>query len=107
MERHWRPDQDPASGSSPEAAHSEARRNYRSGTTREEQAGEQQQQENAEPGGGGGTSDPPEILKIMYTNIQSVFYKINELTVYAVDQSPDIILLTETCPTLNLIFMSE
>ena len=32
----------------------------------------------------------------MYTNIQSVFSKINELTVYAVDQSPDIILLTET-----------
>ena len=35
-------------------------------------------------------------MKIMYTNIQSVFSKINELTVYAVDQSPDIILLTET-----------
>ena len=32
----------------------------------------------------------------MYTNIQSVFSKINELAVYAVDSSPDIILLTET-----------
>ena len=32
----------------------------------------------------------------MYTNIQSVFSKINELSVYVVDNSPDIILLTET-----------
>ena len=32
----------------------------------------------------------------MYTNIQSVFSKINELTVEAVEQSPDLILLTET-----------
>ena len=35
-------------------------------------------------------------MKILYTNIQSVFSKINELIVIAVDQCPDIILLTET-----------
>ena len=38
----------------------------------------------------------PEILKIFYTNIQSVFSKLNELIVYTVDHSPDIVLLTET-----------
>ena len=32
----------------------------------------------------------------MYTNIQSVCSKINELAVHTVDQQPDIILLTET-----------
>ena len=36
------------------------------------------------------------MLKILYTNIQSVFSKINEIVVNTVDQNPDIILLTET-----------
>ena len=35
-------------------------------------------------------------MKIFYTNIQSVFSKLNELIVYTVDHSPDIVLLTET-----------
>ena len=37
-----------------------------------------------------------EILKIMYTNIQSIQSKINEFMVHVADLEPDIILLTET-----------
>ena len=67
----------------------------RHGPVREEQVGQQQTTEEPRQGHGGGDAAfiaKPEILKILYTNIQSVFSKINELTVEAVDQNPDIIL---------------
>ena len=61
------------------------------------QACQQQEAEKLRKGGGGAAlNTKQEILKILYTNIQSVFSKINELAVQAVDQCPDIILLTET-----------
>ena len=65
----------------------------------EEQTEQQQEAEELRQRGRGGGAvqvAKPEILKILYTNIQSVFSKINELIVNAVDQCPDIILLTET-----------
>ena len=58
-----------------------------------------QQQEREESGRGGRSGAPvpePEILKILYTNIQSITSKINELALNAADSNPDIILLTET-----------
>ena len=35
-------------------------------------------------------------VKIMYSNVQSVFNKLNELASYVADENPDFILLTET-----------
>ena len=58
-----------------------------------------QQQEREESGRGGRSGAPvpePEILKILFTNIQSITSKINELALNAADSNPDIILLTET-----------
>jgi hypothetical protein len=36
------------------------------------------------------------VLRISYSNAQSIFSKLNELSAYAVENKPDIILLTET-----------
>ena len=63
-----------------------------------QQQGKEQQQEEQELGGGGGrTGDQEaEIVKIAYTNAQSVLNKLNELSAYVADSKPDIILITET-----------
>ena len=47
-------------------------------------------------GRGAASIKEQEILKIFYTNVQSIQSKINELILYAADLDPDIILLTET-----------
>ena len=49
-------------------------------------------------GGGGGGQEQQEAaaLKLLYTNAQSVFGKLNELSAQAADTRPDFILLTET-----------
>ena len=65
----------------------------------EDQAGQQQkreEQQGARRGGGGATDPEPKILRILYTNIQSIESKINELEAHVADLDPDIILLTET-----------
>ena len=102
-------EQDPApTPPPPQAAHPEATGGLsRPRAAREKQVG--QQQEEVEPregrrGGGAAAAaqEPeiltkkPEILKIMYSNIQSIQSKLYELNVQAVDLNPDIILLTET-----------
>ena len=65
----------------------------------EDQAGQQQKREeqrgDRRGGGGGATASEPEILRILYTNIQSIQSKINELEAHVADLDPDIILLTE------------
>ena len=35
-------------------------------------------------------------VKIMYSNVQSIFNKLNEITTFVVEVKPDFILLTET-----------
>ena len=67
----------------------------------EDQAGQQHKREEQRGdrrggGGGGATAPEPEILRILYTNIQSIQSKINELEAHVADLDPDIILLTET-----------
>ena len=64
----------------------------------EDQAGQQQkreEQQGARRGGGGATAPEPKILRILYTHIQSIQSKINELEAHVADLDPDIILLTE------------
>ena len=69
----------------PRPPNSEARGVHRPGAGGEDQAGQQQQEEEesrqVRQRGGGAPASEPEILKILYTNIQSVFSKINELLV--------------------------
>ena len=93
-------EQDPApTPPPPQAAHPEAARGlHRPRAAAEGQAGQQQEEAELREGQrrGGASAPEPEILTVLYTNIQSVFSKINELSVSAVDSSPDIILLTET-----------
>ena len=82
---------------SAETANTERWRTAGRGPDGKNQACQQQEAEKLRKGGGGAAlNTKQEILKILYTNIQSVFSKINELAVQAVDQCPDIILLTET-----------
>ena len=66
------------------------------GEAREGQAGQQEEFQQGRGGGGGAPTKKPEILKIMYSNIQSIQSKLYELNVQAVELNPDIILLTET-----------
>ena len=63
----------------------------------EDQAGQQQKREEqrGDRRGGRATAPEPEILRILYTNIQSIQSKINELEAHVADLDPDIILLTE------------
>ena len=71
---------------------------YSAGTHWNETTCEDQQQEEQELGGGGGGQGQQEaaVLKIWYTNAQSVLGKLNELSAQAADTKPDFILLTET-----------
>ena len=65
----------------------------------EDQAGQQQKREEQRGdrrGGGRASAPEPEILRILYTNIQSIQSKINELEAHVADLDPKIILLTET-----------
>ena len=71
---------------------------YSAGTHWNETTREDQQQEGQELGGGGGGQGQQEaaVLKIWYTNAQSVLGKLNELSAQAADTKPDFILLTES-----------
>ena len=60
----------------------------------QQQKGEKQRQDWG--GGGRATAPAPEILRILYTNIQSIQSKIYELEANVAVLDPDIILLTET-----------
>lgn len=62
------------------------------------QNGEEEQQEgqDRERGGGGAGQQETEVLKLLYTNAQSIQGKIHELAAISMDESPDIILLCET-----------
>ena len=66
-----------------------------------ESEGETGEQERAEPYpqqrlGLGAAPQPPETLKISYTNARSIQNKINELATYSAVSQPDIILLSES-----------
>ena len=68
------------------------------GANRDEERQEQQQKnEEQQCGGGWGTGQQETaVLRLAYTNAQSIFSKLDELAAYAAVNKPDIILLTET-----------
>ena len=67
------------------------------GTYWTQTARETEQQTEQKLGGGRGQGQQEaEVLKILYTNAQSILGKLNELSAQAVDTKPDFILLTET-----------
>ena len=68
-----------------------------SGPDWEQTARTPEQQEDEELGRGRGSKQQETaILKIMYTNAQSILGKLNEISAYTSDEKPDFILLTET-----------
>ena len=73
------------------------------GTHWEKQRESEQQEEQELGGGQRPEQQETEILKIMYTNAQSILGKLQELSAYAADEGPDFILLTESwCnPSIN------
>jgi len=62
----------------------------------EGQAGQQEEDERGRGGGGRAGEQETKILKVCYTNAQSILGKINELTAYIVETVPDIVLICET-----------
>ena len=62
----------------------------------EGQAGQQEEDERGRGGGGRAGEQETKILKVCYTNTQSILGKINELTAYIVETVPDIVLICET-----------
>ena len=69
----------------------------RTGTGADWTAREDKQQKDEELGGRRGQGQQEAtIMKIMYTNVQSIHGKLNELSAYAAEAKPDFILLTET-----------
>ena len=68
------------------------------GAHRKQTERETGQQKAEELGRGRGGEEPQEteVLKILYTNAQSILGKLNELSAYVSDMKPDFILLTES-----------
>ena len=67
------------------------------GTYWTQTARETEQQTEQKLGGGRGQGQQEaEVLKILYTNAQSILGKLNERSAQAADTKPDFILLTET-----------
>ena len=74
------------------------------GTDWEQQERQTEQQEDQELGGGRGQGQQEaKVLKILYTNAQSIVSKLNEMSAFVGDMKPDFILLTESwCnPSIN------
>ena len=67
----------------------------RRGETAATEAGQQQETQERERGRGS-RQQAAATVKILYSNVQSVFNKLNELAAYAAEENPDFILLTET-----------
>ena len=59
------------------------------------ETGQQQETQERERGRGSG-QQAAAAVKILYSNVQSVFNKLNEPAAYAAEENPDFILLTET-----------